>query len=280
MDDKTAFLLRHPWAAVWHPHQGAWNHYTMSLFQGTRAMRWVYRADNAGRRAAVWRHARAAPPAPPLGKRPQLVFVDIGLHRQAAQSVRMIEWFAGTWPLRILAYEAHPEYAAEARAAMDAAARRSGQPIPITVKDCALVGPEQTASSVKLHLDNEVGKGNSLFAARGERTIDVEARRLSEDLAAEGVDGGREIVVVRMNIEGAELFVLQDLVASGALSRITAFYGMWDDLFKIDAKQDAALRRLCRRHRVRTFTFNDRDLVRPGVAPPFWCSARRSSART
>jgi hypothetical protein len=65
-----------------------------------------------------------------------------------------------------------------------------------------------------------------------------------------------------MNIEGAELFAVQDLLASGRATRIAGYYGLWDDLSRISPARDREFRRLLRSSRIRHLTFNDRDLDR------------------
>jgi len=72
-------------------------------------------------------------------------------------------------------------------------------------------------------------------------------------------DHGPMPIILRMNIEGAELFVVEDLIAAGMTKMIAGYYGMWDDLSKIDVRRDREFRRLLRMHSIATLTFNDRD---------------------
>jgi len=66
-----------------------------------------------------------------------------------------------------------------------------------------------------------------------------------------------------MNIEGAEPDVVADLVDSGIAAHIDGFFGMWDDLSKIDREADAGFRSLLARQGIEPFTFNGRDLAVP-----------------
>ena len=45
--------------------------------------------------------------------------------------------------------------------------------------------------------------------------------------------------------------------------RVDGYYGMWDDLSKIDPERDAGFRRLLRRAGIHPIAFNDRDLAHP-----------------
>ena len=63
-----------------------------------------------------------------------------------------------------------------------------------------------------------------------------------------------------MNIEGAEYDVIKDLVHSGLSERMDGFFGMWDDLSKIDIERDDDFRAFLLRNRIQTFPFNGRDL--------------------
>jgi hypothetical protein len=87
--------------------------------------------------------------------------------------------------------------------------------------------------------------------------------RLSEVLGRFYKAHGEVPTLLRMNIEGAEPFVIDDLIAHGIRSKISGFYGMWDDISKIDPSKDAIFRRVLRANAIRTVTFNDRDIGHP-----------------
>ena len=113
---------------------------------------------------------------------------------------------------------------------------------------------------VKLYKAGREGRGDSLFAARGTDYEEVPTARLSTILSDFYASNGEMPTILRMNIEGAEEQVLEDVAQAGMLSRVSGFYGMWDDLSKIDAARDAAFRAFLHDHGIRTVTFNDRDL--------------------
>ena len=77
-------------------------------------------------------------------------------------------------------------------------------------------------------------------------------------LAEHGGHGGP--VIVRMNIEGAELAVIEDLVAAGLDGRIDGWYGLWDDVGRIDARVEARFARLLDERDISPLTFNGRDV--------------------
>lgn len=183
----------------------------------------------------------------------KIVHLDLGLHRTAAQIALMLEWFGGRRTLEIYGFEAHPQYFKECR-------RRFAGDARVKLFHAALVGPGHKGDTAVLHLDGKKGLGNSLFAARGEQAIAVPAMRLSQFLKDNRIISPGDVVTLRMNIEGAELYVIEDLLEAGMIGAIDGFYGMWDDLYKIDPELDAGFRALLKRKNIRSFPFNDRDL--------------------
>ena len=114
------------------------------------------------------------------------------------------------------------------------------------------------SGSVELYLHGD-GHGDSLHRRSG-ASVQVPAMLLSDVVRREGADPER-ILLLRMNIEGAEYDALRDLHEHGLLDRVDAFYGMWDDLSKIDAELDRDMARFVAAHGIRTTTFNERDFV-------------------
>jgi hypothetical protein len=91
----------------------------------------------------------------------------------------------------------------------------------------------------------------------------VPALRLSDWLRHESLADGGRVLLLRMNIEGAEPEVIADLIDAGLHGYVDGWYGLWDDMGKIDPQRDAAFRRLLRAHGIRPVTFNGRDLRWP-----------------
>jgi FkbM family methyltransferase len=181
----------------------------------------------------------------------RVVYLDAGLHKSAAQLRLVADWFGGRCDLRLYGFEAHPDYL---RSAGEAARGIAG----LCLVNVALVGPEQ-GHFVTLYLNGASGIGNSLVRRHGSQSIEVPAVRLSDFLVREGIDPRRDITILRMNIEGAEAYVLEDLLAAGLISFVDGFYGAWDDPRKIGGKIAERFDAAMERARVKNFRFNDKD---------------------
>jgi hypothetical protein len=265
-DRPTALRLR--WL-VWHPQEKLWT------WTAVRAVHKVFgdtvvasgvlgaivTADSfllAGRvlarrvRFAAAHRLDAGGGASP---RPKVLYLDCGVHKEGLQIRWMDEWFSTRYDLEILGFEAGGEHVADARSALADVAG-------VELDHVALVGPDHVGDEVELYLSGgqSRGKGDSLFSTRGQRSETVPARRLSKVLADRGCSFDTMPVILRMNIEGAEQFVIQDLLDTGLTASIDGYYGMWDDVSKIDPKADKRFRRLLRANGITNVTFNDRDL--------------------
>jgi FkbM family methyltransferase len=189
---------------------------------------------------------------PPIG-RPTVLYLDCGTHKEAAEARQVIRWLGDRCDLHVLAVEASPAHFEDAKMAL--------ADLPnVRLLHVALVGPDHEEDSVKLHRAGGDGRADSLFASRGEDYDIVPAKRLSRVLADEGWDIRGVPTLLRMNVEGAEQFVVEDLVNAGLHEQIDGYYGLWDDLSKIDPDADEAFRRLLREVGISKITFNDRDL--------------------
>ena len=155
----------------------------------------------------------------------RLVYIDIGMHKHALQLRFVKTAFAGKLQLKTIGFEAHPDYFKQAIAS--AQSDKNDQ-----LLNLAVVGPAQ-GKTVTLHLNGGDGLGDSLIRAKSSQSIEIPAIRLSEVLKSDGIDRSNEVVILRMNIEGAELYVLEDLLKNDLVSRIDGYYGYWDDPLKI-----------------------------------------------
>jgi FkbM family methyltransferase len=256
--DRIKYLLRHPGHAFYHPHQRLWNLYTTPIAKRLLLRKPLILADSlllwaevllqrARRKGVAGLTARAQAGASPV------VIFDIGQHVDPRQIVAMVDWFGGRLPLRIYGFEAHPEY-------FEIAQGKLAQLDNVRLENLALVGPDHQDDHIRLYLAGGRGVGDSVYARRSEQYLDVPALRLSKYIADNGIDVRSSIVILRMNIEGAEYGVLQDLAEAGLLAHIDGFFGAWDDMYKTDPKDDERFRAFLRKHRVRSLPFNDRDL--------------------
>jgi FkbM family methyltransferase len=260
---KRALSTRR-WALLWHPRQRLWNRSLVRAIEATVSsprvaaplvwlvmladtillLGWVARRRLRllGVRSLVPRPRRACPP---------VLYVDCGVHEHGDEIRLVRRWLGGRQEIRIVAFEAGTRQFAVARAAL---ADLPG----LDLRHQALVGPDHAGTMVTLHR-SPGGYADSIFAAGGADREEVPAARLSAVLLAEHAchDGP---VVLRMNIEGTELAVIEDLVATGLDERIDGWYGLWDDVGRIDAALDARFGRLLAERAISPLTFNGRDV--------------------
>ncbi len=254
---------------LWHPHQKLWN---WRLEAAVRRVGRVIGAGPAFVKALVFvdsallyagviaRRVRSFGPfaawrMSPLMNRPVL-YVDCGVHKHGEQLRFMAEHFGGRCDLHMLGFEASSEHHRDAQANL--------ADLPqLDLRQVALVGPDNEADHVRLYKGLHGGKADSLHRP-SEHYEDVPAeplsRVLTRDYATLLADAP---LLVRMNIEGSEFDVIADLVRAGLASRVDGYFGMWDDVSKIDPDRDRDFRRMLRAAGIHTVTFNDRDLGHP-----------------
>lgn len=116
---------------------------------------------------------------------------------------------------------------------------------------------------VKLFIDPEGGEGNSIYRKHFRKFEEVAAVRFSDWIQRNNIDLSKSVCLLRMNIEGAEYDVIKDLVDSRLAENIDGYYGMWDDVSKIDISRDKEFRALLAKHDISSITFNGRDLKDP-----------------
>lgn len=214
----------------------------------------AYRAPaRLGRKALARRRRRLGLGAlfrciPP---RVRVVYIDLGLHKNAKQLRLVADWFQRCCKLRLYGFEAHPYYLKCAREAV------AGIP-GTSLLNAAVVGLEH-GPVVMLHLNGNDGTGDSLIRQSGNQAIEVPAVRLSDFLSREGVDPRRDVTILRMNIEGAEAYVLEDLLAVGLISSVDGYYGAWDDPHKIGGEIATRFDEAMELGGVENFRFNDKD---------------------
>ena len=90
---------------------------------------------------------------------------------------------------------------------------------------------------------------------------EVPAVQFSSSAQVHGLDVETNICLLRMNIEGAEFDVITDLIDTGYSHCIDGYFGMWDDLSKIDRARDDDFRAVLSKHAISPMTFNARDFL-------------------
>jgi hypothetical protein len=114
---------------------------------------------------------------------------------------------------------------------------------------------------IKLYKDSGGdGVGSSMYRDALGEYEEVQALRFSDWVRSNNLDLKKSVCLLRMNIEGSEVDVIEDLVDSGLAEHVDGYFGMWDDMSKIDRIRDDEFRALLARHRIDPFTFNQRDL--------------------
>ncbi len=106
------------------------------------------------------------------------------------------------------------------------------------------------------------GGADSLYR-QSDSYEEVEAIRFSDWLRKKNIFMEDKICLLRMNIEGAEYDVIQDLVESEFAKHIDGYYGMWDDVSKIDEQRGNDFRDFLSKNNIYPFTFNGRDPIFP-----------------
>jgi hypothetical protein len=257
---------------LWHPHQRLWNRRLLGRLRELLPWRPAYRAAQAsvvaadtlllagragGRRlsAGGGRGRRGA--SRPAGD-VAIYYFDLGTHRQAAELSYML---ARVLPrlsrnYRAFGFEASKDLLDQARAGLEGDEH-------VSFVHAAVCHVPPATGTLRLYNGPRDGLGNSLYRPEFGDYEDVPALRFSDWLKQQDLDLEHGISLLRMNIEGAEPDVIADLVDSGLLGCIDGFFGMWDDLSKIDPQADVRFRSLLARHRIRPFTFNGRDLRVP-----------------
>jgi hypothetical protein len=254
---------------LWHPHQKLWNWRLEAALRklgrplglGDALVRALVAVDSAllWARVVIGR-ARALGPrdalrlAPPTAR--PVLYVDCGVHKHGEQLRAMHEWFADRCELHMLAFEASEEHWRDARDELADLSR-------LDLRRLALVGPDVAGDHVRLFKGAHDGKADSLFTP-SDRYEDVPAARLSTILTREcAALCAHAPVLVRMNIEGSEYDVIDDLVRSGQCRHVDGWFGMWDDVAKLDPAKERRFRRLLTEAHITAVTFNDRDLAHP-----------------
>lgn len=255
---RLAYLRRRPFHALYHPHQRLWNSYTSAganrlrlrkplIFADSLLLLFEALANRVRKRGLTSLFARGVAPDR------KIYFFDIGLHRDPKQIKAVLNWFGEESPIQIFGFEAHPDYFASASDVLNG---RSN----VTLVNVAVVGPDHDGEDIRLYLAGGSGAGDSIYTRRSSTFITAPATRLSNFISDMGIDLKRNIAIIRMNIEGAEWAVIEDLAQADLLRHFDGFFGSWDDIYKADPWRDEEFRALLRRHRVTSFPFNDRDL--------------------
>lgn len=256
---------------LWHPHQGLWN---WTLLDGLRKVMPIAPLRKRMRLAIIYLdtfilflrafitrisflgmskifHKAQVPDDI------SILYLDVGTHKEGAELLLVVDEILPPICSNFDAYGFEASQESFEQVAKKFAGRENIQLIKK-----ALVGNLSSKGKIKLYKDAESGKKDSIYRQTNQYE-EVESIRLSDFLIENRLIIDKRIILLRMNIEGAEYDVVQDLVEHELSNCINGYFGMWDDVSKIDIERDAEFRTYLAKNQIRTFTFNGRDLYWP-----------------
>lgn len=182
-------------------------------------------------------------------------YFDLGTHKWAVE----LNWVVNKVlsqlpnPHKIFAFEANPKI-------FNHANDHCRQIENLKFHNLALVSEVPESGHVKLYISDLVG-GDSIYREEeSESYLEVKAKKLSDVIRDENVKLNEGINIIRMNIEGSEYDVIQDLIESDLIKYFDGFYGMWDDVFKIDEEKYKVFQKMLKKLNIYPFPFNGRDM--------------------
>ena len=255
---------------LWHPHQGLWNARLLRTVKKVIPIRPIYRLVSRAiilidtillftralnRRiskmgiAQVFSRTKVPPGL-------SLLYFDLGTHKEARELSWMVE---KVLPRLCDHFEAYGFEAA--RECFEQAKAKFVGRENVRLIHRALCYELPADGVVKLYKDSGAGLGNSLYRSFYAAYEEAPAVRLSGWLRENNLHPESSICLLRINIEGAEYDVIMDLVENGLARQIDGYYGMWDDISKIDQQRDEMFRAFLAKHRIFPFAFNGRDFT-------------------
>jgi FkbM family methyltransferase len=182
-------------------------------------------------------------------------YFDLGTHKPA----RELNWVFDEVlsklpnPFRLFAFEANPK-------TFNIAKNNCSHIDNLKFHNLALVSKVPESGLVRLYTSSE-GGADSIYRKK-ESYIEVEAKKLSDVIRDEAIRLDECINIIRMNIEGSEFDVIEDLIESDLIKYFDGFYGMWDDVFKLDKEKFRKFNEMLKEVNVHPFPFNGRDMQR------------------
>ena len=179
-------------------------------------------------------------------------YFDLGTYIGAAE----LKWVANRVlsklrnPYRIFAFEANPK-------SFNLAKNKISQINNLEFYNVALVNEIPESRFVKLYSND--CPGDSIYRKQASY-VEVEAKKLSDVIREQDARLEESINIIRMNIEGSEYDVIEDLINADLIKYFDGFYGMWDDVFKLDKQKYKKFQRTLKEIDVYPFPFNGRDM--------------------
>jgi FkbM family methyltransferase len=254
----------------WHPHQKLWNWNLVTAIQKLSPITPVNKVlikilifldtiflfiRAVGRRISVLGVAQLFSSAR-IAEQQQLIYFDMGTHKEGAELKLMADDILPNITDNFIAYgfEASQQ-------SYNEVCKVFADDNKVNVIHKALCSTPPANGKIRLYHSGK-GLGDSLYRVSESGSFEeVDAVRFSDWLNENGISLKNMICIIRMNIEGAEYDVLQDLIESGNSHYVDGFYGMWDDLSKISKQRDDDFRLFLAENHIHPFTFNGRDLI-------------------
>jgi len=184
-----------------------------------------------------------------------ILYFDLGTHKRAEELSLIVNTILPRFcdQFEAFGFEASVEFFKQSR-------QRLGEKDNVKLVNAALCKKLPSDGKIKLYKDSGDGVGSSVYRDTFGEYEEVQALRFSDWVRSNNIDLETSVCLLRMNIEGSEVDVIEDLVESGLAEYIDGYFGMWDDMSKIDEDRDDEFRTLLRKNRIHPFTFNQRDL--------------------
>ena len=187
-------------------------------------------------------------------------YFDLGTHKRAAELNWVVKKVLSQLPnpYRIFGFEANPD-------SFNVAINNCNQIDNLKLYNLALVNKIPKSGLIKLFTSGG-GLADSIYRTAKKSYTEVEAKKLSDVIKNENIKLNESINIIRMNIEGCEFDVIEDLIHNDLIKYFDGFYGMWDDISKlvsagkIDIKRYAEFQKVLQEANVHPFPFNGRDM--------------------
>lgn len=179
-------------------------------------------------------------------------YFDLGTYTQAIE----LKWVVNNVlsklenPYRVFAFEAN-------HTSFNLAKNETDQINNLELYNVALVNKVPESKFIKLYCNNR--PGDSIYR-KTKSYINVQAKKLSDIIREQDVKLEESINIIRMNIEGSEYDVIEDLIESDLIKHFDGFYGTWNDVFKLDNVKYKKLQRMLKDVDVYPFPFNGIDM--------------------
>jgi FkbM family methyltransferase len=180
-------------------------------------------------------------------------YFDLGTHDDAFELRWVADEFLSTLPnpYKIYAFEANPN-------SFNKAVNNTTHIPNLKLYNVALVNGRAELGKIRLYTGGN-GHADSLYRAKNSY-VDVSAKRISDFFREEKIELEKGINILRMNIEGAEYEVINDLIENDLVKYFDGFYGMWDDVSKINYEKSKEFRKILKAKKIYPYPFNGRDM--------------------